>query len=43
MIGTLQAKVKLKAEQDKTTKLQAFHSSYFLGKSHFEDNGYITN
>ena len=27
------------AESDKIVKLQAFDSSYFCGKSHFEDNG----
>ena len=27
-----------KAEQDKTVKLQAFDSTYFRGKSHFEDD-----
>ena len=32
-------KVELKVEQDKITKLQAFDSSYFRGKSHFEDDG----
>ena len=29
----------LKPEQDKITKLQAFDSSYFCGKSHSEDDG----
>ena len=35
----LAIKAKLKAEQDKITKLQAFDSSYFRGKNHFEDDG----
>ena len=30
-------KTEVKAEQDKTVKLQAFDSTYFRGKSHFED------
>ena len=33
------AKLELKAEQDKTIKLQAFDSSYFCGKSDFKDDG----
>ena len=37
-IATLAKKAELKAEQDKIVKLQAFRSSYFLGKSHFEDD-----
>ena len=37
--GTLATKAELKAEQDKITKLKAFDSSYFRGKSHFEDDG----
>ena len=32
-------KAELKAEQDKIIKLQAFDSSYFWGKSHFEGDG----
>ena len=32
-------KADLNAEQDKVTKLQAFDSSYFRSKSHFEDDG----
>ena len=32
-------KGELKAEEDKATKLQAFDSSYFRSKSHFEDDG----
>ena len=35
----LAGKAELKAEQDKIVKLQAFDSSHFLGKSHFEDDG----
>ena len=31
-------KTEVKAEQDKTVKLQAFDSTYFRGKSHFEDD-----
>ena len=31
--------LQLKAEQDKITKLKAFDSSYFRGKSHFQDDG----
>ena len=37
--ATLATKADLKAEQDKIIKLQAFDSSYFRGKSHFEDDG----
>ena len=37
-IATLAKKAELKAEQDEIVKLQAFRSSYFLGKSHFEDD-----
>ena len=37
-IATLATKAELKAEQDKIIKLQAFDSSYFGGKSHFEDD-----
>ena len=36
-VATLEAKAKLKAEQEKIIKLQAFDSSYFCGKSYFED------
>ena len=32
------AELKLKAEQDEIIKLQAFDSSYFHGKSHFEND-----
>ena len=35
----LAAKAELQAEQDKIVKLQAFDSSYFRGKSHFENDG----
>ena len=38
-IKTLTTKSELKADQDKIVKLQAFDSSYFRGKSHFEDDG----
>ena len=38
-VGTLATKAELKAEQDKIAKLKAFDSSYFRGKSHFEDDG----
>ena len=38
-VATLATKAGLKAEQDKITKLQAFDSSYFQGKSHFENAG----
>ena len=32
-------KKELKAQQDKAVKLQAFDSSYFCGKSHFQYDG----
>ena len=35
---TLATKAKLKAEQNKIAKLQAFDSSYFRVKNHFEDD-----
>ena len=38
-VATLATKAELKAEKDKITKLEAFDSSYFRGKSHFEDDG----
>ena len=38
-VETLARKAELKAEQNKITKWQAFNSSYFRGKSHFEDDG----
>ena len=37
MVATLEAKAKLKEEQEKIVKLQAFDSSFFCGKSYFED------
>ena len=37
-ITTLKTKAELKDEQDKIVKLQAFDSSYFCGKSNFEDD-----
>ena len=37
-VSTLATKAKLKPEQDKIIKLQAFDSSYFRGKSHFQDD-----
>ena len=37
-LATLATKTKLKAEQDKIVKLQAFDSTYFRNKSHFEDD-----
>ena len=36
---TLATKAKLKTEKDKIITLQAFDSSYFCGKSYFEDDG----
>ena len=36
--ATSATKPKLKAEQDKIVKLQAFDSNYVHGKSHFEDD-----
>ena len=38
-VAKLATKSELKAEQEKILKLQAFDSSYFRGKSHFEDDG----
>ena len=38
-IATAATKAELKEEQDKMLKLQVFDSSYFRGKSHFEDDG----
>ena len=38
-VAMLAAKTEVKAEQDRLTKLQAFDSSYFRAKSHFEDDG----
>ena len=37
-VTTSAKKAELKAGQDKITKLQAFDSSYFRGKNHFEDD-----
>ena len=37
-IAILATKTELKKEQDKIIKLQAFDSSYFSGKSHFEND-----
>ena len=42
-VATLSTKAHLKAKQDKTTKLQAFDSSYFCGKGRFEDDDGIQN
>ena len=38
-VATLATKAELKIEQDGVTKLQAFDSSYFHGKSHFKYDG----
>ena len=38
-IAALATKGKLKAEQNKIVKIQAFDSFYFCSKSFFEDNG----
>ena len=37
-LATLATKAKLQAEQDQIVKLKAFESSYFGGKSRFEDH-----
>ena len=37
-VATLATKAELKTEQDKIVKFQAFDSSCFHGKSHFEDD-----
>ena len=37
-LATLPTKAKLKAQQEKIVKVQAFDSSSFCGKSHFEDD-----
>ena len=37
-LSTLVTKAELKTEQDKIVRLQTFDSSYFCGKSHFEDD-----
>ena len=38
-LATLATKAELKDEQDKIIRFQAFNSSYFRGKSHFEEDG----
>ena len=38
-LAILATKAELKTEQDNLVKLQAFDSSYFHGKNHFEDDG----
>ena len=38
-VATSAAKADTKAQQHKIAKLQAFDSSYFRGKSHFENDG----
>ena len=38
-LATLATKARLKAEQNRLEKLQAFYLSYFCGKSYFEDHG----
>ena len=38
-VATLVMKAELKANHDKIIKLQVLDSSYFRGKSHFEDDG----
>ena len=38
-VPILATKAEWKAEQDKIIKSEAFDSSYFRGKSHFEDDG----
>ena len=38
-VATLATKAELKEEQDKITKMQAFDSSYFRAKNHFEVDG----
>ena len=38
-VVTLATKAESKAEQDKITKLKVLDSSYFCGKSSFEDSG----
>ena len=38
-IATLVTKAELKAEQDKIVKFQAFDSSYFSDKGHFQNDG----
>ena len=41
--ATLATKAELKAEQDKIVTLQVFDSSYFRGKSYFEDDSTQNN
>ena len=38
-LGTLATEAESKAEQDEIVRRQVFDSSYFHGKSHFEDDG----
>ena len=38
-VATLATKAELKAEPDKIINLQAFDSSYFCNKNHFEHDG----
>ena len=40
MVPAVAAKAGLKKKQDKITKLQALHSNYLRGKSHFQDDGF---
>ena len=42
-LAALAKRAELKEDQDKVLKLQAFDSSYFHGKSHFEGNGMQNN
>ena len=39
MIEIQATKAEFKENQNKIVKLQAFDSSYFLGKNHFDDDG----
>ena len=39
ILANLATKIELKRKQEKIKKLQAFDSSYFAGKSRFEDDG----
>ena len=39
IVATLATKSELKVEQDKIIKLQVFDTSYFQGKSYFENYG----
>ena len=38
-VQILATKAELIAEEEKMVKFQAFNSSYFCGKSHFQDDG----